>query len=166
MLSFQVSFSLAFFGALRVGELVPPSKHSKGGLGASDVVLVKDAVRICIWWSKTDVFGQGEWLLLRRVEGTICPGKLVEDYSAVRPHSEFFLTYLNVLPLTRFKFSVTLRRCLTAVGLNANDFGTHSFRIGAATEAARAGLPETEIQRIGRWRSSCYSGYICLELLI
>ncbi|XP_073511592.1 basic phospholipase A2 sphenotoxin subunit B-like isoform X2 [Phyllobates terribilis] len=53
------------------------------------------------------------------------------------------------------KYSYTYSHGTITCGNHPKDYGTHSFRIGAATEAARAGLSETEVQRIGRWRSTC-----------
>lgn len=52
---FSVSFYLAFFGALRVGELVSQSKEKLGGLRHDDVLLANNSIRIRR--SKTDVFG-------------------------------------------------------------------------------------------------------------
>lgn len=52
-----------------------------------------------------------------------------------------------------------------AVGESPSDYGIHSFRIGAATEAVRAGLLEGDIMRIGRWQSRCYVEYVHPELL-
>lgn len=40
------------------------------------------------------------------------------------------------------------------------DYAAHSFRIGAAPEAARWGLPEEVIKRIGRWESRTYHIYV------
>ncbi|OCT76262.1 hypothetical protein XELAEV_18031458mg [Xenopus laevis] len=42
---FQTAFSLAFFGALRISELVPMSKVKTGGLQAEDVILVNSFIR-------------------------------------------------------------------------------------------------------------------------
>lgn len=56
---FTVSFSLAFFAALRVGELVSASRQCPGGLMFSDVVLSEESVQLKIRRSKTDVFGKG-----------------------------------------------------------------------------------------------------------
>ncbi|GAU97242.1 hypothetical protein RvY_08573 [Ramazzottius varieornatus] len=39
-------------------------------------------------------------------------------------------------------------------------YSTHYFRIGAATEASNQGRGPEEIQQAGRWKSSCYNGYI------
>ncbi|KAM9326568.1 ficolin-2-like [Gastrophryne carolinensis] len=50
--------------------------------------------------------------------------------------------------LSRFQFLAVFRKCLKELGLASGDYGTHSFRIGAATEAARLGLPEEIIKRL------------------
>ena len=39
-------------------------------------------------------------------------------------------------------------------------FGSHSFRIGAATTAAAAGVPDHLTQVLGRWTSNAYMPYI------
>ncbi|KAM4013588.1 uncharacterized protein ACNLHF_003677 [Anomaloglossus baeobatrachus] len=59
-------------------------------------------------------------------------------------------------PLTKFQFLALFHKCLRSFGLKPTDFGTHSFRIGAATEAARAGLSNSEIQRIGGARPAVW----------
>ena len=40
------------------------------------------------------------------------------------------------------------------------DYPTHSLRLGLATEAAAAGVPDATIQLMGRWRSAAYMGYV------
>ena len=49
---------------------------------------------------------------------------------------------------------------MTLAGFNASLFSGHSFRRGAASAAADAGLTEYEIQLLGRWRSDAYKLYI------
>ena len=44
-------------------------------------------------------------------------------------------------------------------GFDAAKFNTPSLRIGAASTAARAGLPSDTIQKLVRWRSSAYETY-------
>lgn len=166
VLLFKSSFTLAFFAALRVGELVSPSKKKLGGLMASDVLLSNGVVRICIRRSKTDIFSKGEWISLQVVPGPCCPVAAIEAYLRVRPQAAVFLAHPDLTPVTRFQFTSVLKKCLAVSRVRAEEFGIHSFRTGAATEAARAGLPNQEIRRIGRWRSECYASYIRLELLI
>jgi hypothetical protein len=46
------------------------------------------------------------------------------------------------------------------LGLDSTLYSTHSFRSGAATAAAAAGLSDAEVQRLGRWRSSVFARYV------
>ena len=63
--------------------------------------------------------------------------------------------------LTRELFVRELRIALKSVGIEAEKFAGHSFRIGAAaTTAATCGMPDSLIQTLGRWKSSAYTLYI------
>lgn len=44
--------------------------------------------------------------------------------------------------------------------MNTEVLSSHSFRIEAATEAARLGLNATMIKKVGRWKSDSYLLYI------
>ncbi|CAC5422095.1 unnamed protein product [Mytilus coruscus] len=46
------------------------------------------------------------------------------------------------------------------LGLNADKYSGHSFRIGAATTCSSNGIQDHMIQSLGRWKSDCYSRYI------
>lgn len=65
-------------------------------------------------------------------------------------------------PLFQFKSGSTLSyhfvtnmlsHTLTLCGLNSNRYKGHSFRIGAATDAAARGLSDATIQKLGRWKA-------------
>ncbi|KAM9296619.1 uncharacterized protein PAF06_017531 [Gastrophryne carolinensis] len=140
---FRAAFSLAFFGALRVGELVSPSKRVPGGLGFDDTVTSDEGVVIRIRRSKTDQRGRGVSMFLGRLrQCDSCPVATIEEF------------------LGRFQFLAVFRKCLGEMGLASSEYGTHSFRIGAATEAARLGLPDDIIKKLGRWESALFRWYI------
>ncbi|XP_075202254.1 uncharacterized protein LOC142304102 [Anomaloglossus baeobatrachus] len=163
---FSAAFCLAFFGALRIGELVSVSKLRPGGLLHNDVVLSNGTVQMRIRRSKTDQGGLGSWVVLQPVRGHTCPLRIITEYLACRTEGQVFLSHIDGSPLTRFQFISVLRKCLAVVGVPPGDFGTHSFRIGAATEASRAGLSIGKVKQIGRWKSDCVNSYVRPELLI
>ena len=66
----------------------------------------------------------------------------------------------NKIPLSKTKFVEAIRRALTAASLPAKDYAGHSFRIGAATTAASAGIEDSTIQTLGQWKSASFQLYI------
>ena len=58
------------------------------------------------------------------------------------------------VPLTRRRLNRILRHAL------GTGFSSHSLRIGLVTTAAAAGVEDNVLQRLGRWRSSAYDGYV------
>ena len=58
------------------------------------------------------------------------------------------------VPLSKASFVKHVRAALEEAGLPAKDYAGHSFRIGAATTAAVAGLEDSAIQTLGWWESS------------
>ncbi|XP_066437473.1 uncharacterized protein [Eleutherodactylus coqui] len=165
-LLFRAAFMLAFFAALRISELVPASKKKVGGLLFNDVLLLNDTLRVRVSRSKTDIYGRGEWLSIGSLGARWCPVDTVRRYLASRVTSGQFLVHASGLPLTRFQFSSVLRASLREVGLEASEFGTHSFRIGAATTAELGGMNEVEVKRLGRWRSQAYKSYVRPDLMV
>ena len=62
--------------------------------------------------------------------------------------------------LTRATFIDEVRKALNKAGMASHHITSHSFRIEAATAAARGGATDTEITAFGLWRSREYQGYI------
>ena len=52
-----------------------------------------------------------------------------------------------------------VREALVSLGLDPQAYAWHSFRIGAATTAARAGLEDSVIQSLGRCSSGAFLRY-------
>ena len=66
----------------------------------------------------------------------------------------------NGRPLSRGDFVEFIRSMLERLGLNSRSYVAHSFRIGDATSAAAARIPDHLIKTMGRWSSDCYQTYI------
>ncbi|KAE8584278.1 hypothetical protein XENTR_v10020894 [Xenopus tropicalis] len=168
---FQLAFSWAFYGAFRISELVSENKHGNGGIQTEDVEESEEGITIIIRNSKTDREGKGLIVPLFGVEGCrTCPVKCNREYQRVRPKGQgTYLIHQNGTCLSRFQFIAVLKKALTGLGLTPTEYGSHSFRIGAATEAARWGLGTDLVKRIGRWESNRFRSYVrparveCLE---
>ena len=91
----------------------------------------------------------------------LCPMSTILPYVAVRgadPGPQF--RFADGAFLTRERFVSEVRQRLIAAKINPAPYSSHSFRIGAATTAARAGMDATMIQTLGRWKSAAYELYI------
>ncbi|XP_031758062.1 uncharacterized protein LOC100497302 [Xenopus tropicalis] len=163
---FQAAFSLAFFGALPISELVPPSAKKPGGLMQEDMIINQKFIRFRLSRSKTDIMGRGCWVTISAIRGQACPVNLINAYAALRRAGTNFLVHEDGAPLTRYQFSRLFNRCLEHLGLNKKEFGTHSFRIGAATEACLQGLSDSAVKTVGRWKSNCFAAYVRPNLIV
>ena len=84
----------------------------------------------------------------------------MSDYfQTARPRGPLFPFQSRRL-LTRSAVVNLLRDATRQAGLTYNSLKGHSFRIGAASTAAAAGLPDWLIKVLGRWSSDCYQLYI------
>ena len=90
----------------------------------------------------------------------LCAVQAVVSYLAQHSHrpGPLFLLH-NGLLLTRLLVTDRFRAILLSAGLPCY-FSSHGFRIGAATSAARAGVPDHLIQVLGRWKSDAHKQYI------
>lgn len=162
-LMLRAAMSLAFFGFLRVGEFTSSTLHSPTRfLARRDISLSKDQMKVFLRFSKTDQLGKGCTVTVGRSGGACCPVRAMHTYlnHCRAPGSKPVFHLKSRGPLTAKFFRSTLHHLLRRSGLNPSHFNTHSFRIGAATAAAKAGISSTKIMQLGRWRSSAFQGYI------
>ena len=159
---------LCFFGFLRSGEVVAPSPSAfdpNTHLAAADVRVDSHSnpqrMEVRIKASKTDPYRQGFTLHLGRTGMELCPVTALLGYLARRGNrpGPLFL-YASGQFLTRESFVSDLRQALERGGVQAAQYAGHSFRIGAATTAALAGVPDSLIKTMGRWKSEAYTLYI------
>ena len=111
--------------------------------------------------SKTDCFRQGNTLVIARSSASLCAVTAMQEYFlTVRPLAGPLFSFQSGRLLTRSAVTSLLRDAARSAGLPYKCLKGHSFRIGAASAAAAAGLPDWLIKVLGRWSSDCYQLYI------
>ena len=86
-------------------------------------------------------------------------GIIVNYFLLARPQGALFSFHPGRL-LTRKSVVSLLRDVARQAGLPYSSLKGYSFRIGAASTAAAAGLPDWLIKALGRWSSDCYQLHI------
>lgn len=163
----RAAMTLAFYGFLRCAEFTSPPVASSfnAALHATrgDVILQPGQLDFQIKVSKTDPFRQGSTVHMAATQTSTCPVAAMTTYLAYAPAPTTapLFTLQSGRLLTREFLTATLRQLLPAAGVPQADlYAGHSFRIGAATSAAAANVPDWLIQTMGRWSSNCYKQYI------
>ena len=107
VLLFKAVFSVAFFGALRVGEFTAINKSSSSFLRFNHIRVQDGCLFIFLCRSKSMPVGKGCWFSLSSSPNdSLCPVSQVERYLAVRPtHPDSFFVHSDLSPLTRYQFS-------------------------------------------------------------
>ena len=160
--------TLCFYGFFRAGEITVPSLtafNDKNHLCWGDVTIDNpqspQVLAIHLKVSKTDQLGKGVDVFISRTNTPVCAVAAVLAYMAIRGTAEGpFFIYKNGHPLTKSKFNYDIKKALQEIGLPYESFSGHSFRIGAATTAAKAGIQDSVIQMMGRWSSSAFLVYV------
>jgi hypothetical protein len=166
----RATFLLAFHGFFRLGELVARSDSFR------ELVLQRQDV--------TFVPGQGFQIILRHFKNmknnqpvtiilspsktsTICPVQALHDYLKIFRHSSGPLfVFQSGAPVMHSFVVQQLKVALAYCDLNPQQYKGHSFRIGAATEAAKLGYSENFIQQLGRWQSNAIKRYLRINSLV
>ena len=139
---YWAAFTLAFYGFLRASEYSCPSKSRY--VQAVETPPLDD---------------------VKSIGSSTCPVKAMHKFLVSRrlySHGPLF-TFSSGDLLTRSAISTTTTSLLIAAGIDAGAYSSHSYRIGAATAAAEAGLPDHLIKTLGRCEApttTAYQGYI------
>ncbi|KAI4828452.1 hypothetical protein KUCAC02_022543 [Chaenocephalus aceratus] len=167
-LTLECMFLLAFFGFLRCSEFAPTSSaynpHHHPSL--SDISLhTNDSLIFTLRRSKTDQLGISFPIHIFRLNSYLSPYEPLTKYLSARyaanatPQHPLFLTETGKMA-TRFWFQKHFHNVLLISGIRSEHYSSHSFRIGAASTAARLGTSDQTIQVLGRWSSLAYHAYI------
>jgi len=93
---------------------------------------------------------------------SLCAVTALDSYLVARSSAEGMLFHFQTTAFTRQRLNSLIHDLASRCGVDPRRYSSHSFRIGAASTAAAAGIPDWRIQALGRWSSDCYRRYIRL----
>ena len=167
-LVFWAVASTAFFGFFRLGELLLDSAqvfNESTCLSWGDVAVdnrsAPSMIQIHLKKSKCDQYGSGADVVVGITGDELCPVSAICQYLMLRGDKKgsFFLDP-DGKAVRKPWFVEQLRSILGSTGAPQHQYAGHSFRIGAATTAAMAGVEDSTIQALGRWHSAAFLQYI------
>ena len=152
------AFTLAFFGFLRSAEFCSPATSRFSALHTllrSYITIHSSHLNVHVKVSKADLFHNGSNLIIRATGSSICPVRAMAKYLDTTTHNNKPLfIFCNGSYLTRSSLTSILRALLGRSSIYISIYSSHSFRIGAATTAAAANVPDWLIKIMGRWASN------------
>ena len=158
-------FLLAFHAFMRLGELVARSSvYNTKVIQRQDILFLDDnSVQLILRHSKNMKDGQPIVLTLAAnyFNPQLCPVRALKTFTSLYQHkSGPLFTFKSGHPVSHSFVAAQLKHAIEFIGLDSSKYLGHSFRIGAATEATKNGLPENVIQQLGRWQSNAIRRYI------
>ena len=158
---------LAFFGCLRLSNLVPASKISFDPLKhlkRNDILFKENLVLVYYKWSKTNQNADKvSWIPIHTVsdERFNLKNHLKKLFVQVKVPSDSPLFTFNKKEFhSKNSLSRVLDKCVFKAGLPVADYSWHSFRRGAAMFAFELGLSDTAVQLLGDWSSPAFKQYL------
>ena len=160
----RAAMSLAFYGFLRVGEFTATPLHLIP-LWRHDVWFVGHQLKVLVKRSKSDQWGRGTVVSVGCSGDSSCLVSSMKRYlkCCPAPSSSPLFIWDDGSPLIARRFQSQLWVYFGKLGLDPDQFNTHSFRIGAATTAAKVGISSGVIKQLGRWRSRAFKSYISCD---
>lgn len=146
-----------------VGKMDDPSKCLK----RKDVLSNGNYLLVRFLWSKTIQFGERclEIPLFSKPSSPLCPVKAFRKMCKkfqLSDDSPAFVVYSkgHLKPVSYSMFQSFIKRTISDIGLNPEDYSTHSFRRGGASWAFKCNIPSELIQLQGDWKSDAYKLYL------
>lgn len=153
-------FTLTYHACLRAGEAVY-SNSTEHTLSFDQVKLTTNSIHIDFHSYKHSRSPTPTMVLQQDPDPVCCPVKTLGQYLRLRGTSQGPLfIHQNHIPVERQTLSAALKSTIQLIGLKPENYNTHSFRIGRATQLAQDNHPHNTIQTAGRWHSSAYLRYI------
>ena len=163
---------LAFFGCLRLSNLVPSSQNQFDPLKhlrRDDIRFEKNVVLLFYKWAKTNQHASKvSWIPIcpvsdKRFNVKWCLELLLESVKA--PSDAPLFTFGKNKFHSRSSLVKLLDMCTLKAGLPPADYSWHSFRRGAAVFAFELGLADSAVQLLGDWSSAAFKNYLEFSFL-
>ena len=165
----RAAFTLAFHAFLRVGEIVPKSRKDLNRVvQLSDIHWQNGKKRalLTLYKFKNSRKQGAQTIMLRgaaKSRSSPCAVKALRKFCSMRGTKPGPLFMIRQEPLWRRQFDKHLAAVVKFCGFSPAVFKGHSFRIGAATEAAAQGFSDSQIRNLGRWQSDAFKKYVRLS---
>ncbi|XP_053388436.1 uncharacterized protein LOC123544660 [Mercenaria mercenaria] len=163
---YKALYLVSFFGLFRIGE-VSITKTGKGNVISNKNVCFyrkkQNITRVSITMNRYK-HSKGQRAIVNLEKNSVkslCPVVALERFLLRRPETSgpcFVLQ--DGRPLYSATVRSFLRKCISYIGLNSQEYTPHSFRIGGATHAYNLQVTPHQLQALGRWKSSAYKKYI------
>lgn len=136
---------IGFAGAFRKSELV--------ALKCNDLEFSKQGLTITIQRSKTDQAGEGRQVAIPYAKGRICPVRALREWIEQLPDQSgaIFRSVtkagkISEVHLSARSVSNIIKRYVSSIGLDPENYSGHSLRAGLATSAAMHGISSWKIR--------------------
>ena len=159
---------LCYSGFLRVSELL--------NLQSCDILFFQSHMSVFIQKSKTDIYRDGDRIVIARTGNKLCPVKNLEMYLEWSSNPSDIDVYLfrnltkvedhyifrkDNKPLSYTRMRELFIEAFSPFVPNIKTFGLHSLRAGGATAACNFGISDRLFKRHGRWKSeTAKDGYV------
>ena len=150
----------AFFACLRIGEITMRGQNKESLIHLRHLTV--DEVSFQLRFNKFK-HSQGTFhtVQVSKQKAPICPMEAMSTYLKHRgQHPGPLFIVSNCTPVSRQMFQKHFSRSCLFCDIPIKYFKGHSFRIGAATLAAKIGFSDTQIRLMGRWKSNAFLRYI------
>ena len=161
---------LGFMATLRRSNICPPSpalydkdKH----LRREDVLFTPEGLIVVLRWTKTNQASQRIFKIPIAYSGNDCfdPPRIFRQFNTrfpVKPADPCFSFYVGnkLFVLTHSDLARMLTRFMTAIGVPAAAYTTHSIRKGGTTAIHRSGVRTELLKAHGTWESNAYQTYL------